>query len=84
MRPAHQTKWISLAGRLEHPSREMRPKTRDAPERCRGFEYAIVLIQFALFNLPRQAFKGSIKAEFMVLFKGAAREFFSRSAPYCL
>lgn len=35
MRPAHQTKWISLAGRLEHPSREMRPKTRDAPERFR-------------------------------------------------
>ena len=35
MRPAHQTKWISITGRLEQPSREMRPKTRDAPERFR-------------------------------------------------
>lgn len=32
MRPAHQTKWISITGRLEQPNREMRPKTRDAPE----------------------------------------------------
>ena len=55
MRPAHQTKWILLAGRLEHPNREKRPKIRDAPERCRPGDIYLILRTKALTREHREA-----------------------------
>ena len=55
VRPAHQTKWIFLAGRLEQRNREMRPNIRDAPERCRPGDIYLILRTKALTREHREA-----------------------------